>query len=568
MRNNICRNENGITLIALVVTIIVLIILASVTIPMIIGNNGIIGKAKQAVDLYISETAKEEQMIKDYENMLKSSEKSFKLGIGWNLGNSLDCRYEDENYSGKTVTNFETHWGNPTVTKELIEEVHKKGFDTIRIPVTWYQHLDLDNKIDTEWLARVKEVVDYSIDAGMVVILNTHHENWLTFDGSLSETEIKQRLNNEWLQIAEAFKNYDNDKLIFEILNEPRNIGAEDEWSGNSSSYTLLNSINVSVLSTIRSTGGNNSTRFVMIPAYAASSSSDKLGALTIPEDAYIIVSVHDYVSSTFKASNGVYDTETKKTVARLFDRLSKYQAIKNVKIILSEIGTYYKDDEVSHINWAKDMAYLAGKNNIPVMIWDNGSAYKLIDRSTLQWVDINYVNAFVNSYKKGIEDSSKTEVNKIADINTTENISYNNTTTGLTMSYNTTNDIRHFIVSTTNEFTSSDSLRFKFNDTYSINDSGSYTFSGKVNTSNDNLKIKLVMYFYDEDGNTIYTVNYDDLTSSIVDGSSEIYDFSKTYFVEGATSVKVERLSISSEPKTGLNCDIYDLKLTDGDLQ
>lgn len=44
------KNNKGITLVALVVTIIVLLILAGITIAMLTGDNGLLGKAQQAAD--------------------------------------------------------------------------------------------------------------------------------------------------------------------------------------------------------------------------------------------------------------------------------------------------------------------------------------------------------------------------------------------------------------------------------------------------------------------------------------------------------------------------------------
>ena len=44
---------------------------------------------------------------------------------GWNLGNSLDAVGEDE-----------TAWGNPRITKELIQSIAAEGYNSIRIPVT------------------------------------------------------------------------------------------------------------------------------------------------------------------------------------------------------------------------------------------------------------------------------------------------------------------------------------------------------------------------------------------------------------------------------------------------
>lgn len=46
------RNQKGITLIALVITIIVLLILAGVAISLTIGNNGLFNRAQNAADTW------------------------------------------------------------------------------------------------------------------------------------------------------------------------------------------------------------------------------------------------------------------------------------------------------------------------------------------------------------------------------------------------------------------------------------------------------------------------------------------------------------------------------------
>ena len=94
-----------------------------------------------------------------------------KIGTGWNLGNTLDATG-----NGNSIYS-ETSWGNPTTTKAMIDAVKAQGFNTVRIPVSWGNHTSGDNfTIDSEWLARVKEVVNYCIDNDMYVILNIHHD--------------------------------------------------------------------------------------------------------------------------------------------------------------------------------------------------------------------------------------------------------------------------------------------------------------------------------------------------------------------------------------------------------
>ena len=102
------------------------------------------------------------------------------LKIGWNLGNTFDasdCSWlEDE-------MEYETAWCGAKTTKEIIKLLKDKGFNAVRIPVSWHNHVSEDGKytISAKWLERVNEVVDYCIDEDMYVILNIHHDNSTEF---------------------------------------------------------------------------------------------------------------------------------------------------------------------------------------------------------------------------------------------------------------------------------------------------------------------------------------------------------------------------------------------------
>ena len=112
------------------------------------------------------------------------------MTIGWNLGNSLDCTYWSDD---PTPQQTATAWGNPEPTKALIDKVKALGFNTVRIPTTWYQHLSYDSATDTylvdaDWMTYVKNTVDFAYDNGMFVILNAHHENWANVDRFTDDT--------------------------------------------------------------------------------------------------------------------------------------------------------------------------------------------------------------------------------------------------------------------------------------------------------------------------------------------------------------------------------------------
>ena len=197
-------------------------------------------------------------------------------------------------------------WGNPEPTKELIEAVKNGGFNTIRIPTTWYQHLYLDEstntyKIDTKWLAYVKQFVDYAYDMDMFVILNVHHENWVNVAKFTDETynDASKKLNDIWSCLADTFKDYDQ-HLVFEGMNEPRetNNPSNSEWGdGDANSWNYINRLNKVFVDAVRGQGSSyNKERLLMLPGYHAGNSVSTVRAIEIPENsgnvAFLISSV------------------------------------------------------------------------------------------------------------------------------------------------------------------------------------------------------------------------------------------------------------------------------------
>ena len=213
------------------------------------------------------------------------------MKTGWNLGNTLDSTITNPTGS-ETPTDWETAWGQPVTTKAMIDSVKAQGFNVLRVPVTWEGKFGEapDYTIKADWLARVKEVVDYGIDNDMFVILNMHHEEWHmpTADNEESAEKILRAL---WAQIADYFKGYD-EKLIFEGMNEPRLKGTPMEWNGgNQEAREVINQLNAAFVETVRASGGNNEKRHLMIPTYAASTMDSVLNDFVIPNDDKVIVS-------------------------------------------------------------------------------------------------------------------------------------------------------------------------------------------------------------------------------------------------------------------------------------
>lgn len=302
------------------------------------------------------------------------------MKIGFNLGNTLDAYI-----TGNSITNAglssETSWGNPTTTKKMINAIKAQGFNTIRIPVTWHNHLDSSYNIDSDWMKRVKEVVDYAVDNDMYIILNMHHDNAIydikkSTESEKGYKEVEKNFLKVWTQIADTFKNYD-EHLIFESMNEPRIEGGVNEWNGGTAKdREIVNKLNDAFTKLIRKSGGNNKYRFLMLPGYAASSSINALNGIKLPDDNRLIVSVHAYSPYNFAMNeNGSseFTQNDKNELDNFFSTLNSKFVSKGVPVVIGEMGATNKDNLSDRIAWTKYYVRGARKYNITCLWWDNG---------------------------------------------------------------------------------------------------------------------------------------------------------------------------------------------------
>jgi endoglucanase len=322
------------------------------------------------------------------------------MGQGWNLGNSLDA-------NGNTAAPLsdETYWGNPKTTQAMIDAVHKAGFTTLRMPVSWDDHMSgAAHTIDPAWMDRVDQVANYALADGMTVILNIHHNNGWEAPTPANEANARDTLAKLWTQIATRFANYDH-HLVFEAMNEPRvAVNGVDDWVGKAEYYDVLNRLNATALAAIRATGGNNARRLVMLPSYAAAPGDQQLAPLVLPADPMIALSSHAYQPYDFaqnQQGSAVF-TDTQ-TLDALFARLNTGFVAKGIPVVLGEWASTDKNnalDRVKHAAYFVKGAHAAG---IPTVWWDNGNktlapggsdVMALLDRATLAWVHQDIVDA------------------------------------------------------------------------------------------------------------------------------------------------------------------------------
>ena len=353
------------------------------------------------------------------------------MGPGWNLGNQLESVTDN--------VPEETNWGNPVITEKLIQSVKAAGFKSIRIPVSYFAKIDDDKDytIDSKWLDRVQEVVNYCIKNDLYAVINIHGDGYNTIDGSWllcngkNQTEIKKKYKKVWKQIAERFKNYD-EHLLFESMNEEFD-GSYSE--PNKEYYQNINDYNQIFVDTVRKTGDNNTKRWLIIPGwntnidYTAGDYGFKL-----PTDQYrnksidkeeqrIMISVHYYSPWDFCGGENCVITQwgneaddPSKTSTTCDETYMKNQlnlmkttfADKGYPVFIGEYGSidktsYDSENEYYRAYFARKLCQLSRKNGCIPMYWDNGyngvHGFGLFDRTTCEVTQPVIIDAIMEGF-------------------------------------------------------------------------------------------------------------------------------------------------------------------------
>lgn len=281
------------------------------------------------------------------------------MGVGWNLGNTLDAvNWEGaDGWNWSSPSEHEQGWGQPVTKPELMKMMKEAGIGAIRVPVTWFQEMDADGKVNDAFMKRVHEVVDYVIDNGMYCIINIHHDtgdhdlHWLVADGSVYSS-VKAKYEYLWEQIATEFKDYDH-HLLFESYNEM--LDSKNTWnepSDKTDGYNAINNYAKSFVSAVRATGGNNAERNLVINTYSASNSPAAMKALELPEESgHIIFQIHNY-------PDWQSESHARELVDYLINTIKTNLMSKGAPVIVGEYATfrtwpnnldyYYEDREVA----------------------------------------------------------------------------------------------------------------------------------------------------------------------------------------------------------------------------
>ncbi|MDR0302263.1 MAG: glycoside hydrolase family 5 protein [Treponema sp.] len=340
-----------------------------------------------------------------------------KISAGWNIGNTFDAYKGNIDQDGNLafIESGETIWGNPRINQALLDGVKAAGFNIVRIPITWMGQMSdaPDYHINEAFLKRVAEVVGYAKNAGLKVIINLHHDGstdskredgWLSIRKASRNQDEFNRITSKyirvWKQIAVYFKDY-GDWLIFESFNELHN----GNWGGGGEAGQFITIIkwNQFFVDTVRSTGGNNESRYLLVSAYCNDRRQLLSTGFMLPNDTAsdkLIVSFHYYDPHDFGIGGSRISWGTvadKQKTETDFAPFKEKFVDNNIPVIIGECGAVmqlYPNDPAkeqqarqSRREYLPHIYGTAKKYGLIPIYWDNGSVigngekFGLIDR-------------------------------------------------------------------------------------------------------------------------------------------------------------------------------------------
>lgn len=333
---------------------------------------------------------------------LTSQEFAAQMGVGWNLGNTLEAT------GGKlaSISAYETSWGNPKTTREMIAKIAGLGFKSMRLPVAWSNLMAEDFTIHPDLMDRVEEVAGYALDLDMTVVINIHWDGgWHTrfyddFDWAMAKYEAI------WRQVSERFREYP-DKVVFESFNEVGWPKIFNHYGGPSAvtekarpAYDLLNTINQRFVDLVRQSGGSNEKRFLLIAGYNTDIELTNHAYFKMPQDAQnrLMISVHyyhpwDFVGLKEDASYAMmrttWGTPNDMKDLQRFLRMMKTFTDRGYGVVLGEYsvcdGIEFKDPFSVRL-WDTTVTRTAIQLGYCPMFWDNG--HLLLNRHDLSFYD------------------------------------------------------------------------------------------------------------------------------------------------------------------------------------
>lgn len=362
------------------------------------------------------------------------------MGVGINLGNTFEsCGDWIAQWGDGTPKSYETAWGSPEITQDMIQGYADEGFGVIRIPVAWSNMMGENYTISSEYLARVKQVVDWSLDTGMYVILNIHYDNGWWSDFPTKKDECMKKYTRVWEQLTDAFGDYD-DKLMFESLNEEGGWDSVwNQWTGTEDqkkqSYALLNEINQKFVDIVRSSGKNNAERHLLIAGYKTDVALTCDPLFEMPKDSAgrCAVSVHYYTPSPFAILEEDADwakmrstwgtDEDFKELNNNMTMLKTTFIDNGIPVIIGEYGCPKKNKDADSVRlFLSSVCETAYENQLCPVLWDINELH--YDRNNCKMYDEELKNSIMSVVETK---TIKGDINGDGQFNIADAVKFNN---------------------------------------------------------------------------------------------------------------------------------------------
>lgn len=339
--------------------------------------------------------AAQDQQETAEEPILTAQEVAKNMGIGLNLGNTMeayqatDCEKITFEWipvvGNNTPKDYETCWGAVETTQAVIDGIKAEGFDTVRIPVFWGNMMKNDGSytINADYIARVREIVDYCQNADLYTVVNIHHFDEFIIRRNSTE-DCKEIFTVLWTQIAEYFQDYPY-TLVFEGYNEYLGGNQFDENGKlvelpKKDAYEMTNVLNQAFVDAVRATGGKNAERVLIVSGYWTNIDNTTSARFVMPTDTVsdrLMVSVH-YVDNMMYWINKIGGQDWINYTDGQIDLLNKAFTEKNIPVFMGETSAGYPasnfDGKAIHKDSVECVEIILNKlldNGFVPVIWD-----------------------------------------------------------------------------------------------------------------------------------------------------------------------------------------------------
>lgn len=390
-----------------------------------------------------SDTPSTEPTSQEMNQTLTALEVAHLMGNGTNLGNTMEAFGRKQFGTDAPISDYETYWGQPITTPEMLKAMKAAGFDSIRIPVAWTNTMNYeegDYTIAEAYLDRVEEITNYALDADMYVVINDHWDGgwWGMFGSKTQETRDNAMALYKamWTQVAERFKGY-SEKVILESANEElgnrlndADVASDSGGLSEDECYALTNEINQTFVDLIRSTGGNNAYRFLLIAGYNTDIEKTCDDRFQMPKDSAanrLLLSVHYYTPWSYCGTDSVANWGTEKhyeTQNELLKKMTKYTD-QGYGIIIGEYAALPKADgslKNNTVDFTKNMLDNCDLYGYVPMLWDCSGFFI---RTELKIPDESLANLFVSRNVAAQSAYSQDELKQKAETNLANALAY-----------------------------------------------------------------------------------------------------------------------------------------------